>query len=138
MQYHIGTSLFLNPQTIWGFSFYNKRTPSSLGVRFLYSLLSKSFTYCSYSSSVSLDTLSFFAIHPPLRVSMDAFPLFYSVRSAMTGSFFAAADAGMRPEISVNTTLMTTMMIADTGESEAIPPIPEREKMIALIGISNR
>lgn len=24
LQYHIGTSLFLNPQTIWGFSFYKK------------------------------------------------------------------------------------------------------------------
>ena len=42
----------------------------------------------------------------------DAVP-FYSVRSAITGSFFAAAEAGMSPEMSVSTTLMRIMRSAE-------------------------
>ena len=36
----------------------------------------------------------------------------HSVRRAITGSFLAAADAGMRPDMSVSTTLMTTIITA--------------------------
>lgn len=45
--------------------------------------------------------------------------LHYSVRSATTGSFFAAAFAGIKPLIKVKQILMTTMMIAEGSGSDA-------------------
>ncbi len=52
--------------------------------------------------------------------------LFYSVRSAMTGSFFAAAEAGISPEIRVSITLTSTITSADDTGSAASPAIPVR------------
>ena len=58
---------------------------------------------------------------------MDVVPQVYSVRSAMTGSFFAADCAGMSPEMSVSTMLMATIMRAVVNGSAAIPEMPARE-----------
>ena len=52
-----------------------------------------------------------------------AAPLFsflYSVLRATTGSCFAAADAGIRPDTSVSTTLIATIMTACHAGSAAI------------------
>ena len=81
--------------------------------------------YASYSSSVSLRMGFFFAISR-LEGSMGVFSPFYSVRSAMTGSFFAADCAGMSPEMSVKTTLTHTMMNAVETGSVAMPAMPVR------------
>ncbi len=85
--------------------------------------------YSSYSSSVSFGSFFFFAMQHlfAFERSMPYRPVFYSVRSAITGSFLAAADAGMRPEMSVRTTLMSTMIPAVRMGREAMPAMPERE-----------
>ena len=86
--------------------------------------------YLSYSSSVSFLTF-FFAIGAPLwsclSTIMDGFCKDYSVRRAMTGSFFAADCAGMSPETSVSTTLTSTMMNAVPTGSAAMPAMPASE-----------
>ena len=58
---------------------------------------------------------------------------FYSVRNAITGSFFAAAEAGINPETSVSNTLISTITSADVTGSAASPAIPVSENKIALI-----
>ena len=84
--------------------------------------------YFSYSSSVRFGIFFFFAISTSrIFQSMPMPCFFYSVRSAMTGSFFAAACAGMRPEMSVSATLTQTMTNAVSGGSIAMPAIPESE-----------
>lgn len=50
-----------------------------------------------------------------------AFRIYYSVRSATTGSFFAALFAGARPEISVRPTLKQTRNTAFPTGRAAIP-----------------
>ena len=96
--------------------------------RFFDHFFNRSFRYFSYSSSVSLGILFFFAICASLVFSKYGHgEKFYSVRSAMTGSFFAAACAGMSPEMSVSATLTHTMMKAVSGGSVAMPAIPDSE-----------
>lgn len=99
-----------------------------LAAEFPYYFFSKSLTYFSYSSSVSFFTF-FFMVHlaKGSTTIMDDVPQIYSVRSAMTGSFFAADCAGMSPEMSVSTMLMATIMRAVVNGSAAIPEIPARE-----------
>ena len=95
--------------------------------------------YCSYSSSVSF-LIFFFAIvslAPCSTDSMDKGRPFYSERSAMTGSFLAADCAGMRPEMSVRTTLTQTMMNAVSAGSEATPPIPVSDSSTRLMTMQN-
>ncbi len=85
-------------------------------------LRNSDFRYSSYSSSVRFGSFFFFAIAhlSPFERSMPDRARFYSVRSAMTGSFFAAAEAGMSPEMRVSTTLTSTMTIACHQGSAAI------------------
>lgn len=96
--------------------------------RFFY-FVNSDLKYSSYSSSVRFGSLFFFAMQHlfSFERSMPYPSAFYSVLSAMTGSFFAAAAAGMSPEMSVSATLMSTMIPAVRMGSEAIPEIPERE-----------
>ena len=76
----------------------------------------------------------FFMPHPSaFSYSMGEARKSYSVRSAITGSFRAAACAGMSPEMRVSATLTHTMIKAVSGGSDAMPAIPESEKMIALM-----
>jgi hypothetical protein len=49
----------------------------------------------------------------PFLGFMQVGKYFYSVRSAMTGSFFAAALAGIKPLIIVSVTLTKTMIAAE-------------------------
>lgn len=97
--------------------------------------------YASYSSSVSLGTFCFFAITHLARSFSTSMPLSaqdYSVRSAMTGSFFAAADAGMSPEMSVSATETHTMMNAVSGCRAAMPEMPVRLDITMLITRESR
>ncbi len=83
--------------------------------------------YSSYSSSVIAFTLFFFAMGKPRRLDYRKYSPrrgIYSVRRAMTGSFFAAFDAGMSPEMRVRATLTQIMMNAVSGCSEAMPAMP--------------
>ena len=64
---------------------------------------------------------------------LSNFALNYSVRSAITGSFLAAAFAGIKPLISVNTTLMITIVTAERIGKDASDAIPVNTFKIALI-----
>ena len=57
---------------------------------------------------------------------------FYSVRKAITGSFFAAAEAGIKPLISVNTMLTATIISAEESGSAASVEMPVSTPRIAL------
>ena len=51
----------------------------------------------------------------------------YSVRNAVTGSFFAAMRAGMRPAKKVKNILITTRMTPPTGGNAALMELmPEK------------
>ena len=60
------------------------------------------------------------------------------MRSATTGSFFAAAFAGINPLISVSVTLITTMIIAEVNGKDAKVAIPVKCPKRALIPIESR
>ena len=63
---------------------------------------------------------------------------FYSVRRAITGSFFAAACAGIKPETSVSKIETHTMIKAVNGGSAAMFAMPVSDKIIMLITIDMR
>ena len=65
----------------------------------------------------------------------DVYTSFYSVRRATTGSFFAAALAGIKPLIKVSTMLMTTIIAADAMGRDARVAIPVKLLRIALIAM---
>ena len=63
----------------------------------------------------------------------DAYMHFnYSERSATTGSFFAAAFAGIKPLIKVKTMLMTIIVIAEVAGKVANEGIPVKPSKIRL------
>ncbi len=78
---------------------------------------------------------------PRLQISRGGAPSYilliynHSLRRAMTGSFFAAALAGMSPEIRVRMTEMTTMTAAPTTGRAASPEIPVSGVRIRLATI---
>ena len=81
---------------------------------------------CRYDSDRNSDWISFDrCIKILLRFD-------YSVRSATTGSFFAALRAGITPEISVRRTLSVTSSTACPGSSIAMFGIPIRSLTMAL------
>ena len=72
------------------------------------------------------------------RIAM-CYPFFYSVRSATTGSFFAAARDGMKPDMSVKTTLIPISINAYwKGRTAERFPIPVSVCSIRLIGSKNK
>ena len=60
------------------------------------------------------------------------------MRNATTGSFFAAAFAGIRPLISVNVMLMTTIITAEAIGKDASVVRPGRVPSRALIPTDKR
>ncbi len=79
------------------------------------------FTIVKTSPKKSRTTCSFF-IH-------------YSVRRAITGSFFAAAFAGIKPLIKVSTTLIATIAIPCPTGNAAKPAIPVKNSSSILMGM---
>ena len=63
---------------------------------------------------------------------------FYSVRRATTGSFFAAAFAGIKPLIRVREILIKIITIADLNGNAAMFAMPATLLNIALIPIDSR
>lgn len=63
---------------------------------------------------------------------------FYSVRRAMTGSFFAALLAGIKPLIKVSAILMTTIIIAELNGNAANFAMPVSGDKIALMPIESK
>ena len=59
----------------------------------------------------------------------------YSLLSAITGSFFAAAFAGIRPAINVSNMLIATKIIEPKIGKFASPAMPVKDFKIKLIGI---
>ncbi len=62
----------------------------------------------------------------------------YSVRRATTGSFFAAAPAGIKPLIKVKPTLMAIIMSAELNGRDAKVEMPVNEPKRALIPKESR
>ena len=62
----------------------------------------------------------------------------YSVLRAITGSFLAAAEAGIRPDTRVSATLTQTIIIACHMGSAARPEMPVSGVRIRLIIPCNR
>ena len=60
------------------------------------------------------------------------------MRSATTGSFFAAAEAGIKPLIKVKQMLMVTMAIAELIGKVAIPEMPAKYTNSAFIPMDNK
>ena len=60
------------------------------------------------------------------------------MRSATTGSFFAAADAGISPEIKVSTTLKPIIISACHQGNAAMPQMPASVLTIIFITSDNK
>ena len=74
----------------------------------------------------------------PATLYCDAYTSFYSVRRATTGSFLAAAPAGIKPLINVNVILITIIIIAELNGNAANVLIPVSAPRIALTPIEIR
>jgi hypothetical protein len=73
------------------------------------------------------------------RIPLDGFDIRdYSLRRATTGSFFAAARAGIKPLISVNKILIQIMMNAEPNGNAANVAIPVNVPSKALIANDSR
>lgn len=90
---------------------------------------------------------SYFAIITPYKIAVKSFStvfrlflkfLHYSVRSAITGSFFAALFAGIKPLIKVSATLIATIISADVNGRAANFAIPVSGPKIALMPSERR
>ena len=64
--------------------------------------------------------------------------VFYSVRRAITGSFFAAALAGIKPLMSVSATLTHTIINAEVKGKLASVVIPVKCPSNALMPMDNK
>ena len=60
------------------------------------------------------------------------YAFYYSVLSATTGSFFAAAFAGIKPLIKVNAMLITTMVTAEAAGNVAKDGMPVKPSKMIL------